>query len=113
MPELLKAVLEHGANPNARVPKFPPMPNTRMFKAIDLTPVDATPFLLAAATYAAGIMRMLAAHGADPLMTDHAKNTPLSMAADVAEGITPAVHHPEQDDKDGLEPVAAAVEIGQ
>ncbi len=112
MPQLVKALLEHGANPNARVPKFPPMPNTRMFKAIDLTPVDATPFLLAAASYDAGIMRMLAAHGADPLMTDHAKNTPLIMAAGFAEGITHAVQRPEQDDKDALEAVRAAVELG-
>jgi len=112
MPELVKALLAHGANPNARVVKFPPMPNTRMFKAIDLTPVDATPFLLAAASYDAGIMRMLAAHGADPLLTDRAKNTPLIMAAGFAEGITHAVQRPEQDDKDALEAVRTAVELG-
>jgi uncharacterized protein len=112
MPDLVKALLEHGANPNARIAKFPPMPNTRMFKAIDLTPVDATPFLLAAASYDAGIMRMLAAHGADPLLTDRAKNTPLIMAAGFAEGITHAVQRPEQDDKDALEAVRAAVELG-
>src|SRR5690242_516858 len=112
MPDLVKALLEHGANPNARIAKFPPMPNTRLFKAIDLTPVDATPFLLAAASYDAGIMRMLAAHGADPLLTDRAKNTPLIMAAGFAEGITHAVQRPEQDDKDALEAVRAAVELG-
>jgi uncharacterized protein len=112
MPELIKALLEHGANPNARVAKFPPMPNTRQFKAIDLTPVDATPFLLAAASYDAPIMRLLAAHGADPSLTDRAKNTPLIMAAGFAEGITHAVDRPQQDDKDALEAVRAAVELG-
>jgi uncharacterized protein len=112
MPELVKALLAHGANPNARVVKFPPMPNTRMFKAIDLTPVGATPFLLAAASYDAGIMRLLAAHGADPLLTDQAKNTPLIMAAGFAEGITHAVERPQQDDRDALEAVRAAVELG-
>jgi uncharacterized protein len=112
MSELVKALLVHGANPNARVVKFPPMPNTRMFKAIDLTPVGATPFLLAAASYDAGIMRLLVAHGADPLMTDQAKNTPLIMAAGFAEGITHAVQRPEQDDRDALEAVHAAVELG-
>lgn len=112
MPELAKALLEHGANPNARVAKFPPMPNTRQFKLIDLTPVGATPFLLAAASYDAGIMRLLAAHGADPLLTDQAKNTPLIMAAGFAEGITHAVDRPHQDDVDALEAVRAAVELG-
>ena len=112
MPELVKALLAHGANPNARVVKFPPMPNTRMFKAIDLTPVGATPFLLAAASYDAGTMRLLAAHGADPLLTDQAKNTPLIMAAGFAEGITHAVERPQQDDRDALEAVRAAVELG-
>src|SRR5438309_2739249 len=63
MRELVKALLEHGANPNIRVAKFPPMPNTRQFKLIDLTPVGATPFLLAAASYDAGIMRPLGAGG--------------------------------------------------
>jgi uncharacterized protein len=112
MPELAKALLEHGANPNAQVTKFPPMPNTRQFKLIDLTPVGATPFLLAAASYDAGIMRLLASHGADPMLTDQAKNTPLIMAAGFAEGITHAVQRPEQDDRDALEAVRAAVELG-
>ena len=112
MPELIKALLEHGANPNPRVEKFPPMANTRQFKAIDLTPVDATPFLLAAASYDAPVMRLLAAHGADPLLTDRAKNTPLILAAGFAEGITHAVDRPQQDDKDALEAVRAAVELG-
>jgi ankyrin repeat protein len=112
MPELVKALLGHGANPNARVVKFPPMPNTRLFKAIDLTPVGATPFLLAAASYDAGIMRLLAANGADPLLTDQAKNTPLIMAAGFAEGITHAVERPKQDDTDALEAVRVAVELG-
>jgi uncharacterized protein len=112
MPELVKALLEHGANPNARVVKFPPMPNTRQFKAIDLTPVGTTPFLLAAASYDAGIMRLLAAHGADPQLTDQAKNTPLIVAAGFAEGITHAVERPQQDDRDALEAVRVAVELG-
>ena len=112
MPELVKALLRHGANPNVRVVKFPPMPNTRMFKAIDLTPVGATPFLLAAASYDAGIMRLLAAKGADPLLTDQAKNTPLIMAAGFAEGITHAVQRPEEDDRNALEAVRVAVELG-
>jgi ankyrin repeat protein len=112
MPDLVKALLARGANPNARVAKFPPMPNTRQFKAIDLTPVGATPFLLAAASYDAGIMRLLAARGADPTLTDQAKNTPLIMAAGFAEGITHAVQRPEQDDRDALEAVRTAVELG-
>ena len=112
MPELVKALLAHGANPNARVAKFPPMPNTRQFKLIDLTPVGATPFLLAAASYDPVIMRLLVAAGADPSLTDEAKNTPLIMAAGFAEGITHAVLRPEEDDKNALEAVKIAVELG-
>jgi ankyrin repeat protein len=112
MPELVKALLAHGANPNARVAKFPPMPNTRQFKLIDLTPVGATPFLLAAASYDPVIMRLLVTAGADPSLTDQAKNTPLIMAAGYAEGITHAVLRPEEDDKNALEAVKIAVELG-
>jgi len=112
MPELVKALLAHGANPNARVAKFPPMPNTRQFKLIDLTPVGATPFLLAAASYDPVIMRLLVAAGADPSLTDQAKNTPLIMAAGYAEGITHAVLRPEEDDRNALEAVKIAVELG-
>src|SRR5437879_1203411 len=112
MPELVKALLAHGANPNARVAKFPPMPNTRQFKLIDLTPVGATPFLLAAASYDPVIMRLLVAAGDDPSLTDEAKNTPLIMAAGYAEGITHAVLRPEEDDRNALEAVKIAVELG-
>jgi ankyrin repeat protein len=109
MPNVVKALLEHGADPNVQIAKFPPLPNTRHFKDIDMTPVGATPFLLAATSYDAPIMRMLLAKGADPKLTDIDHNTPLIMAAGFAEGITHAVQRPAQDDKDSLEAVKLLV----
>ena len=113
MPNLVKALLDHGADPNVQIAKFPPFPNTRHFKDIDMTPVGATPFLLAATSYDAPIMRMLLAKGADPKLTDIDHNTPLIMASGFAEGITHAVQRPEQDNKDALEAVKLLVnELG-
>jgi ankyrin repeat protein len=109
MRNLVKSLLDHGANPNVQIAKFPPLPNTRHFKDIDMTPVGATPFLLAATSYDAPIMRMLLAKGADPKLTDIDHNTPLIMAAGFAEGITHAVQRPAQDDKDALEAVKLLV----
>lgn len=109
MPNLVKVLLDHGANPNVQIAKFPPLPGTRHFKDIDMTPVGATPFLLAATSYDAGIMRLLLAKGADPKLTDKDHNTPLILAAGFAEGITHAVQRPAQDDKDSLEAVQLLV----
>ncbi len=63
--ELVKALLAHGANPNARLEKEPPQfgfSNGR-FK-VNLA--GATPFLLAALACDVSVMRVLAANGADP-----------------------------------------------
>lgn len=63
--ELVKALLAHGANPNARLEKEPlqfGFSNAR-FK-VNLA--GATPFLLAALACDVSVMRVLAANGADP-----------------------------------------------
>ncbi len=89
MTELVKALLAHGANPNARLARAPRMPNS-------ITPrfsmAGATPFLLAAASADVGLMRLLLANGADPKLATRGDVTPLIVTAglsrnqDFAEG---------------------------
>jgi uncharacterized protein len=73
--ELVKQLVKHGANINARM--------TRKLKVglTSLNTMGATPFFLAARTADAELMRALAALGADPLLTNEDNSTPLMAAA--------------------------------
>jgi uncharacterized protein len=74
--ELVKKLVEHGANLNARM-------KVRE-NGIGLTLLEtrgATPFLLAARTADAELMRTLAGLGADPLIENANHSTPLMVAA--------------------------------
>src|SRR5262249_46311555 len=82
---LVKALLAHGANPNARIKKAVgerlSRPGGPVIPGV-ASPIGATAFLLAAAGYDAEVMRILAAGGADPLIpTTVDKLTPLMVAA--------------------------------
>jgi ankyrin repeat protein len=110
MLDLVKVLLAHGANPNARIAKAPPVPHSR---PIVTSPVGATPFLLAAAAYDANTMRVLAASGANPRLATEENTTPLIMAAGLGEGLN--LHLPArtaEDDRRALEAVKLAVELG-
>ena len=77
--ELVKALLAHGADPNARMTKDePPF-------AGDFTPrtgfIGATPFWLAARAADLNLMRILIAGGADPNLATSNNTTPLMVAA--------------------------------
>lgn len=109
MQELVKALLAHGANPNARIVKVPPLPDSR---PLVMSPVGATPFLLAAASYDARLMRILAANGADPLLATEENTTPLIMAAGLGEGLGKLPARSEEEDRSALEAVKLAVELG-
>jgi ankyrin repeat protein len=77
MPNLVKALLAHGADPNARLEK--PMPAvSRLGVPIEL---GATPFWLAASYANVEIMTILVAGGADPNLTSKDGTTPLMVAA--------------------------------
>ena len=73
--EFVKKMAEHGADLNARMTKKVNLGNTRLNK------LGATPFLLAAQSADAELMRTLAALGADPLLTNEDNSTPLMAAA--------------------------------
>jgi uncharacterized protein len=73
--ELVKQLVNHGANINARMTKKLKVGLT------SLNTMGATPFFLAARTADAELMRALAASGADPLLTNEDNSTPLMAAA--------------------------------
>jgi len=101
--ELVKKLAAHGANLNARMSKRPNLTNTR------LNELGATPFMLAAQTADAELMRTLAALGADPLLPNADNSTPLIVAAGLA------TRSPGEDagtESEVLEAVQAALDLG-
>jgi ankyrin repeat protein len=75
--EFVKQLVKHGANVNARMTKRSNLTNTRFNE------IGTTPFLLAAVTADAELMRMLAELGADPSLTNNDRSTALMAAAGV------------------------------
>jgi ankyrin repeat protein len=76
--ELVKKLAAKGANLNARMTKKANLNNTR------LNEIGATPFMLAALTADAELMKTLAALGADTRLTNAENSTPLMAAAGLA-----------------------------
>jgi hypothetical protein len=120
--DLAKALLEHGANPNARIElrerafgregtvRNPPLIHLGRHL---LTFSGATPFYLAARNGDAPYMRLLAAHGADPKLPNELGITPLIVACGLdywegeSAGPYTGVSEPER-----LEAVKLAIELG-
>jgi ankyrin repeat protein len=101
--ELVKQLVAHGADVNARMTKRANLANTR------LKDIGATPFLLAALTADAELMRTLAALGADPFLPNMENSTPLMVAAGLA------TRSPGEDagtESEVLEALQAALELG-
>ena len=76
--ELVKKLAAKGANLNARMTKKANLNNTR------LNEIGATPFMLAALTADAELLKTLAALGADTTLTNVENSTPLMAAAGLA-----------------------------
>jgi ankyrin repeat protein len=101
--ELVQKLAAHGAKLNARMTKRANLSNTR------LNEIGATPFLLAALTADAELMKTLAASGADPLLPNADNSTPLMAAAGLA------TRSPGEDagtESEVLEAVQAALDLG-
>jgi ankyrin repeat protein len=84
--KLVKALLGHGADPNARLTKGTPIRRDTTDYNLPKTLVGATPYLLAAKFLEPEIMRALAAGGADTKITMPAGATPLMLAAGTGSG---------------------------
>jgi ankyrin repeat protein len=105
--ELVKTLLAHGANPNARLVRNPPQFGftSARFK---VSMVGATPFLLAALDDNATVMRALVAGGGDPALATKENTTPLMAASGI--GRVPAERHVTESGT--MEAVQLALELG-
>jgi ankyrin repeat protein len=84
--DLVKALLEHGADPNARIRRPPQRVGSSKNPGLPEL-VGATPFLVAAVGGAADVMRVLADHGADIHAKTSSNGTPLMAAAGLGRAI--------------------------
>jgi uncharacterized protein len=80
--QLVKALLAHGANPNARMSGRPPG-----FAGGYEDAAGATPFLLASAAADLEMMRLVLAAGADPAQVTATRTTPVMAASGLNRGI--------------------------
>ena len=121
--ELAEKLLQHGANPNARVDWREPTfgkeggtarnpPNIRLGRHL-LSYIGATPFYVAAKNGDGPLMRLLSEHGANPTMPTQAGITPLMVAAglDYWEGESPGPYTGVSE-AERLEAVKLAVDLG-
>jgi uncharacterized protein len=106
MPELVKALLAHGADPNARIAKPKKLSLSVGPRA---SMAGATPFLLASATGDVNLMRLLAAGGADPTLPTAQAVTPLMVAAGIGRLQD---RHGEEEERNALEATKVALSMG-
>ena len=105
MLELTKALLAHGADPNARLTKDPLLPGglPRVSMA------GATPFLLATAACDVTLMRVLMEGHADVHIPTNKSTTPLMIAA----GLGRYEDRTQEEDRSALEAVRLLVDLGE
>jgi ankyrin repeat protein len=101
--EFVRELVKRGADVNARATRRPPIGTTQV------NATGATPFLLAARTADAPLMRELVKLGADPLMPNADGTTPLMIAAGVGTNSPP--EDPGTEDE-VIEAVKIALELG-
>ncbi len=81
--ELVKALLAHGANPNARISRGTPITRSAQEYVLPDYLIGATPFFLASRYLEPEILKALAAAGADPSLSTKDGTTPLMAATGV------------------------------
>jgi uncharacterized protein len=106
MPELVKVLLAHGANPNVRF-----MRSNVAARGYDTTNTGgrgATPFLMAAAAPNPTMMRILLQGGADPQLPNSQNVTPLMAAA----GVVRSEAFTERQQNDAVEAIKMLLALG-
>jgi ankyrin repeat protein len=101
--DLVRKLVAHGANVNARMTKSGNVGRTSM------NMIGATPFMMAARTADAPLMRLLAELGADPLLPNADNSTPILAAAGLG------TYSPGEDpgtEAEVMEAVKVAMELG-
>ncbi|HIC56350.1 MAG TPA: ankyrin repeat domain-containing protein, partial [Acidobacteria bacterium] len=101
--ELVKALVAHGADVNARQTKEPRDGYRNL-----LNRIDATPFLLAAKVVDLELMRLLLDLGADPLLTNEDGTTALLVSA----GVSVWPNESAGSNEEALEAVELMMELG-
>ncbi len=101
--EFVRRIVAAGADVNARVTTKPPAGITRLHF------IGGTPFLLAARTGDADLMRVLAELGADPLLPNEQNTTPIMVAAGVG---TSAPGEDPGTESEVLDAVQVAMQLG-
>ena len=105
--DFIKLLLDKGANPNARA--IDSTETRTIFTMQWLYEDGATPFLRAAQSADVTLMKLLLAHGADPLIPTGNGDTPLMVAAGIGwvDGVTY-----ETSEKENLEAVRLCLDLG-
>jgi ankyrin repeat protein len=121
---LVKALLMHGANPNARLtapatemdygPGYGKILRTAQLNVGGgrISPVGATPFLMAALSFDVDLMRLLVASGADPLLATHENVTPLMAALGLGRERASLISYTAVQEPKIMEMVKMLVELG-
>ena len=124
MVELVKALLAHGANPNARLTapakeydSGPGYGKIFIMKQLNIgggriSPVGATPFLMAALSFDLDLMRILVAGGANPLLANEENVTPLMAAIGLGRERAGRIAYSAQDEATVFDMVKYTVELG-
>jgi ankyrin repeat protein len=114
MAGLVKTLLDHGADPNARIthgiPPFdyPPFARTTGHDMPQLRQPGLTPFLLATASLDTSLMRLLHSRGADPRLTTDEGITALMIAS----GMGRIGELTEEEETRALEAARLTIELG-
>ena len=124
MVELAKALLAHGADPNARL-TAPAKENDTgpgygkifIMKQLNIgggriSPVGSTPFLMAALSFDPALMRILVAAGADPLLANEENVTPLMAAIGLGRERAGRIAYTPEQESAVFEMVKYTVELG-